>query len=147
MRVFFTASIQALHGTGCNLAYASFMTRLFWALIAVFPVPLVVLLLAGPPELFERERVLASRDVIERLGTSQVDWNGQFAQHKRIHLARLLPDMAAKYARFDIAFEYQTTPDRPVLVASTGFDTQLRYRLSDACWEMPKGQLTLMRRC
>ena len=123
------------------------MTRFFWTLIALFPLPLVVLLLAGPPELFDRERVLAAREVAARLDATPIDWTAQFGNHRRIYLAQLLPDEAIAYERFGFAFEYGGTPNQPVLIAPTGLDTELRYRLAEACWDVPEGRLIWMRGC
>lgn len=147
MREFFTRSKQVLHGKDNKAQYCATMTRLFWTLIAVFPMPLVALLIAGPPELFERERMHAAQDVVANLGADQIDWTSQFGDGQRVFLAQLLPEKGIQYERFGISFEYDTTPEQPVLVAPTGFDTDLRYRLAEACWEIPDGQLTLMRRC
>ena len=51
------------------------------------------------------------------------------------------------YERFGFAFEYGGTPNQPVLIAPTGLDTELRYRLSEACWDVPEGRLIWMRGC
>lgn len=123
------------------------MTRLFWTLFALFPLPLVVLLVAGPPELFERERLHAVQDVAALLDVEQIDWTRTFGDVDRVSLGQVLPDKGVEYERFGMAFEYDTSPDQPILITPTGFDTTLRYRVAEDCWDVPQRQLTLMRGC
>lgn len=120
------------------------MTRLLWTLIALFPLPLVALLLAEPPELFERERVQAAYTLATELEGADIDWPAHFATSKRIVLKEVLPD---SYRPFDLALERRGQSDQLVLIAPMVSEEDLRYRLADACWVLPPAQFSLLRRC
>lgn len=123
------------------------MTRVFWILIALFPLPLVALLVAGPPELFERDRVLAARQVIAALDVTDPDWDAVFAAEGRVPVKRALPKAAGLSGDTDFVLAHRGEPTAPVLIVPTAAGSLLEYRVSEGCWDLPERQVSLLRRC
>ena len=122
------------------------MTRLLLSLIALFPLPLIVLLFAEPPELFEREHILAVHEIGAELAALDIDWHSQFAVSKQIDLTDVLPQTVFGYMKLSVTLESYGI-DEPVLIAQTTAQEKLRYHVSHACWLLPADQFTLLKRC
>lgn len=121
------------------------MTRLLWTMIALFPLPLVVLLLAEPPELFERTRVQATYSIAAMLEASDVDLEMRIASHGRMAVSDVLPQDDGPIRDPELMVERRG--DQLFLTAPASGFPELRYRLTEACWDMPADQITLLRRC